>query len=68
MPNSTIDSPNQGCLVTHSRVSRPSSRSWRNGSKVPPEPNVPRVLWISTWNPRSASGLTIGPAAMPALP
>ena len=40
---------NQGCRVSHAAVSAPSAASCTIGVNRPPEPNVPRTLWISTW-------------------
>src|SRR5690348_9888255 len=58
----------RGSPASQAGVARPSSRSWRIGSKTPPEPNVPRVLWISTWKPRSARGRARPEPSSPRLP
>ena len=39
---------NQGCSRSHATVSAASSTSWTIGTKVPPEPKVPRTLCNST--------------------
>ena len=52
----------------HSMVSRPSSRSYRIGSNVPPEPNVPRQLCTTTWKPCSARTRPVASPMMPLRP
>ena len=43
-PHSAKRPPNQGCCRSHATASAPSAISWLNGSKSPPDPNVPRQL------------------------
>ncbi len=39
---------NHGWSRSQAAVSAPSATSWIIGVKSPPEPNVPRTLWITT--------------------
>ena len=48
-PHSANRPPNQACCRSQATVSAPSSISRLNGSKSPPEPKVPRQLWLTTW-------------------
>ncbi len=40
---------NQGWAATHSSVACPSACSLRTGTNSPPDPKVPRQLWMTTW-------------------
>ena len=40
---------NQGWPRNQITVSAASAASWTMGTKVPPDPKVPRTLWKSTW-------------------
>ena len=47
-PQSAKRPSNQDCSRSQATASAPSAISWLNGSKSPPEPNVPRQPWFTT--------------------
>src|ERR1700712_3753206 len=53
-PRVAKDPVNHGCPRSHVTVSAPSAISSTKGVKTPPDPNVPRTLWNTTWYPRAA--------------